>query len=122
MGKTGGYETIDPPTDDDSGPTSREGGRGHREGDEMCGITEHTPNMATVLKGKRKKEEKQMRLASMTKRVERVTEEVIKTVKHLTQKRENSPVVKLGEHWTQTKTISPQGTKAIEQHLAAMER
>ena len=27
--KTGGYETIDPPTDDDSGPTSREGGRGH---------------------------------------------------------------------------------------------
>ena len=27
-----------------------------------------------------------------------------------------------GEHWTQTKKISPQGTKAIEQHLAAMER
>merc|ERR1711862_901672 len=26
---TGGYETTYPPTDDDSGPTSREGGRGH---------------------------------------------------------------------------------------------
>ena len=26
---TGGYETNYPPTDDDSGPTSREGGRGH---------------------------------------------------------------------------------------------
>ena len=40
--KTDGYETNYPPTDDDSGPTSREGGRGHREEDEMCGIAEHT--------------------------------------------------------------------------------
>ena len=72
----------------------------------MCGIATHTPNMATVLKEQRNEEEKQMRLASMTKRVEGVTEKMIKAAKHLTQKKE----------------ISPQGTKAIEQRLAAVER
>ena len=60
---TGGYEPNYPPTDDDSGPTSREGGRGHREEEEMCGIATHTPNMAT--------------------RLERITEEVTKATKHL---------------------------------------
>merc|ERR1712176_443097 len=69
--KTGGYETTYPPTDDDSGPTSREGGRGHRGEDGMCGIATHTPNMAT--------------------RLERITEEVIKATKHLAQKKEISP-------------------------------
>merc|ERR1711982_273449 len=60
-----------PPTDDDSGPTSREGGRGHRGEDGMCGIATHTPKMATKL--------------------ERITEEVIKATKHLAQKKEISP-------------------------------
>merc|ERR1711862_567433 len=55
--KTGGYETINPPTDDDSGPTSREGGRGRREDDGMCGIAEHTPTMATILKRAIEREE-----------------------------------------------------------------
>merc|ERR1711862_196815 len=67
-------------------PTPREGGRGHRGEDGMCGIATHTPNMAT--------------------RLERITEEVIKATKHLAQKKESSP----------------QGTKAIEQHLATIER
>ena len=65
------YEPNYPPTDDDSGPTSREGGRGHQEEEEMCGIATHTPNMAT--------------------RLERITEEVIKATKHLAQKKEISP-------------------------------
>ena len=30
--------------------------------------------------------------------------------------------MKLGEHWTQKKEISPQETKASKQHLAAVER
>merc|ERR1712176_215541 len=55
--KTGGYKIIDPPKDDDSGPTSREGGRGHREDDGMCGIAEHTPTMATILKRAIEREE-----------------------------------------------------------------
>merc|ERR1711862_958890 len=75
---TDGYETNYPPTDDDSGPTSREGGRGYREEDGMCGIAKHTPTMATVLKGKLREEEKKMKLALVTKKLEGVTEEVIK--------------------------------------------
>merc|ERR1711982_226707 len=55
--KTGGYETTYPPTDDDSGPTSREGGRGHRGEDGMCGIATHTPTMATILKRAIEREE-----------------------------------------------------------------
>merc|ERR1711862_615530 len=55
--KNGGYETIDPPTDDDSGPTSREGGRRHRKDNGMCGIAEHTPTMATILKRAIEREE-----------------------------------------------------------------
>merc|ERR1711862_698142 len=51
-------------------------------------------------------EEKQMRLALVTKRLEGATEKMIKAAKHLAQK----------------KASNPQGTKAIEQHLAAMER
>ena len=47
-----------------------------------------------------------MRLALVTKRLEGVTEEVIKAAEHLAQMKE----------------ISPQKTKAIEQHLAAVER
>ena len=62
--------------------------------------------MATVIKEKLKEEEKQMKLALVTKRVEGVIEDVIKAAEHLTQ----------------MKKISPQGTKAIEQHLAAIER
>merc|ERR1711862_118860 len=54
---TGGYETTYPPTDDDSGLTSREGGRGHREDDGMCSIAEHTPTMATILKRAIEREE-----------------------------------------------------------------
>merc|ERR1711982_122583 len=74
--KTGGYEPTYPPTDDDSGPTSREGGRGHREEDGMCGITEHTPNMATVINEKHNEEEKKMKLALVTTRLEGATEEM----------------------------------------------
>merc|ERR1711862_972284 len=38
-------------------PTSREGGRGHRGDDGMCGIAEHTPTMATILKRTIEREE-----------------------------------------------------------------
>merc|ERR1711862_470585 len=79
---------------------------GHREEDGMCGITEHTPNMATVINEKHNEEEKQIRLALVTTRLEGATEKMIKAAKHLAQK----------------KASNPQGTKAIEQHLAAMER
>ena len=58
----------------------------------MCGIVEHTSNMATILKEK----EKQMKLAQVTNRLEKVT----KVVKHLAQ----------------TTKISPQATKATEQN------
>ena len=86
---TNGHETNYPPDED-----------------EMCGIAEHTLNMATVLKEKLKEKEKQMKLAQVTKRLEGATEKVIKAAEHLAQKKE----------------ISPQVTKAIEQHLAAVER
>ena len=62
--------------------------------------------MATVINEKHNEEEKQMRLALVTKRLEGVTEEVIKAAEHLAQKKE----------------ISPQETKASKQHLAAVER
>ena len=49
--------------------------------DEMCGIAEHTPNMATVLKEKLKEKKKQMKFAKVTKRLEGATEKVIKAAK-----------------------------------------
>ena len=72
----------------------------------MCGIAEHTPNIATVLKGKLKEKEKQMKLAQVTKRIDGVTENMIKVAKHLTQ----------------TKKIIPQVTKAMEERLETVER
>ena len=98
--ETDGYETNYPPTDDDSGPTSREGGQGHREEDEMCCIAEHTSDMATILKEKLKEKEKQMKLAKVTKRMD----EVIKAVTHLTKTKQVSPkIVEAIEHLTTEK-------------------
>ena len=50
----------------------------------MCGIAETTLDMATVLKKKAKENEKQMKLATMTKRIDRM----IEAVKHLTTEKE----------------------------------
>lgn len=43
--KTEGYKTNFPLNDEDSGPTSREGGRGYSI-KEMCGIADHTKDIA----------------------------------------------------------------------------
>ena len=51
--ETGEYETIYPPNDEDSGPTPREGGRGHSI-KEMCGIADHTNDEATVVENRKK--------------------------------------------------------------------
>lgn len=56
---TDGYVTNFPlkDEDEDSGPTSREGGRGHRI-EEMCGIVDYTNDMATRMKERQMKIEK----------------------------------------------------------------
>ena len=54
------------------------GGRDHNIG-ERCGIADHTNDMATVLKEKQKEQEKQIKLAKVTKRIDKL----IKAVKLL---------------------------------------
>ena len=66
----------------------------------MCGIVEHTSDMATVLKEKLKEKEKQIQLAKVTKRIDKM----IKAIKHLAEKEQVSPeIVKAIEHLTTEK-------------------
>ena len=58
--ETNGNETNFPLNDEDSGPTPREGGRGHSIG-ERCGIADHTSDMTTEIK----ENEKQTKLINM---------------------------------------------------------
>ena len=76
----------------------------------MCGIAEHTENMATVLK------ETQMKLAKVTKKMN----EVIKAVKHLTKKKQISPkIVEAVEHLT---SIEREEMAGIIEHPAKQQR
>ena len=59
------------------------------EDDERCGIAEPTSDMATILEEKLKEKEKQLKLAKVAKRLDRLT----KAVKHLAERTQVSPKI-----------------------------
>ena len=71
--ETDGDETNYPPTEDD----------------ERCGIAVTTSDMATILEEKLKEKEKQLKLAKVAKRLDRLT----KAVKHLAERTQVSPKI-----------------------------
>ena len=79
--ETDGNETNFPLDDEDPGPTSRESGRGYSI-KERCGVADHTNVMAT-----------KMKLATVTKKIDRLTDRLTEAVKHLTEREEMAGII-----------------------------
>ena len=94
--ETDGNETHFPLNDEHSGPTPREGGRSHSR-KEMCGVADHTNDRAT-----------EMKLATVTKKIDRLTNRLTEAVKHWAERKQISPkIVEAIEHLTTKKKRWP---------------